>query len=36
VRDIMADGCTRARAAAAETMRDVREVMGLAYKGLSV
>jgi len=36
VRDIMADGCAKARAVAAETMRDVREVMGLAYRGLSV
>ena len=33
VRDIMADGCERARAVAAETMRDVRQAMGLAYQG---
>jgi tryptophanyl-tRNA synthetase len=31
VRNIMADGCDRARKLAQETMRDVREVMGLAY-----
>jgi tryptophanyl-tRNA synthetase len=31
VRSIMADGCDRARKLAQETMRDVREVMGLAY-----
>jgi tryptophanyl-tRNA synthetase len=29
VRDIIDDGCTRARKLASETMRDVREVMGL-------
>jgi tryptophanyl-tRNA synthetase len=33
VRDIMADGCERARTVAAETMRDVRQAMGLAYQG---
>ncbi len=31
VRSIMADGCDRARKLAQETMRDVREVMGLGY-----
>jgi len=31
VRAIVADGCERARKLAEETMRDVREVMGLAY-----
>jgi tryptophanyl-tRNA synthetase len=31
VRDILADGCDRARKLAAETMRDVREAMGLNY-----
>ncbi len=31
VRNIMADGCDRARKLAQETMRDVREVMGLSY-----
>jgi tryptophanyl-tRNA synthetase len=31
LRSIVADGCNRARAAAQETMRDVREAMGLAY-----
>ena len=31
VRNIIADGCDRARKLAAETMRDVREAMGLAY-----
>jgi tryptophanyl-tRNA synthetase len=31
LRSIVADGCDRARAAAQETMRDVREAMGLAY-----
>lgn len=31
VRSIMADGCDRARKLAQETMRDVREVMGLAF-----
>jgi tryptophanyl-tRNA synthetase len=31
VRSIMADGCDRARKLAQETMRDVREVMGLSY-----
>ena len=31
VRNIVADGCERARKLAEETMRDVREVMGLAY-----
>jgi tryptophanyl-tRNA synthetase len=31
VRSIIADGCEKARALAAETMRDVREAMGLNY-----
>jgi len=31
LRSIVADGCDRARKAAQETMRDVREAMGLAY-----
>jgi len=31
LRSIVADGCDRAREAAQETMRDVREAMGLAY-----
>jgi tryptophanyl-tRNA synthetase len=31
VRAIVADGCERARKLAEETMRDVREVMGLVY-----
>ncbi len=31
VRSIVADGCDRARAIAQETMRDVREAMGLGY-----
>jgi len=31
VRNIVADGCERARKLADETMRDVREAMGLAY-----
>ena len=31
VRSIVADGCERARALAADTMRDVRAAMGLAY-----
>ncbi len=31
VRNIVADGCERARELAEETMRDVREVMGLKY-----
>ncbi len=31
VRDIVADGCDRARALAEETMRDVRASMGLSY-----
>jgi len=31
VRSIVADGCERAREMARETMRDVREAMGLAY-----
>lgn len=31
VRNIIADGCTRARQIAGETMRDVREAMGLNY-----
>jgi len=32
VRAIVADGCDKARTLAAETMRDVREVMGLSYR----
>lgn len=32
VRDIIDDGCERARQLAEETMRDVRDVMGLRYK----
>jgi tryptophanyl-tRNA synthetase len=31
VRNIIADGCDRARKLAGETMRDVREAMGLTY-----
>jgi tryptophanyl-tRNA synthetase len=31
VRAIVADGCDKARKLAQETMRDVREVMGLSY-----
>ena len=31
VRNIVADGCERARKLAEETMRDVRAAMGLAY-----
>ncbi len=31
VRNIVADGCEKARKLAAETMRDVREAIGLAY-----
>ena len=31
VKNILADGCDRARALATETMRDVREAMGLSY-----
>ncbi|MGO8754799.1 MAG: tryptophan--tRNA ligase [Gallionellaceae bacterium] len=31
VRNIIADGCEKARKLAGETMRDVREVMGLSY-----
>jgi len=31
VRNIVADGCERARELAEETMRDVREAMGLDY-----
>jgi tryptophanyl-tRNA synthetase len=31
VRNIIADGCEKARRLAAETMRDVREAMGLSY-----
>jgi tryptophanyl-tRNA synthetase len=33
VRDIVFDGCGKARAMAEETMRDVREAMGLGYGG---
>jgi tryptophanyl-tRNA synthetase len=32
LRGIVADGCEKARALAAETMRDVREAMGLGYR----
>jgi tryptophanyl-tRNA synthetase len=32
LREIVADGCARARAAAQETLGDVREAMGLAYR----
>jgi len=31
VRNIIADGCEKARKLASETMRDVREAMGLGY-----
>jgi tryptophanyl-tRNA synthetase len=31
VRNIIADGCEKARELARETMRDVREAMGLSY-----
>jgi tryptophanyl-tRNA synthetase len=31
VKSIIADGCDRARKLALETMRDVREAMGLTY-----
>jgi tryptophanyl-tRNA synthetase len=31
LRDIIEDGCVKARKVAQETMRDVREVMGLNY-----
>jgi tryptophanyl-tRNA synthetase len=31
VRNIVADGCEKAKRLAAETMRDAREAMGLAY-----
>ncbi len=31
VRNIVADGCERARTLAEETMRDVREAIGLDY-----
>jgi tryptophanyl-tRNA synthetase len=31
VRNIIADGCEKARKLASETMRDVREAMGLSY-----
>ena len=31
VRNIIADGCERARKLALETMRDVREAVGLSY-----
>ncbi len=31
VRNIIADGCEKARKLAQETMRDVREAMGLGY-----
>jgi tryptophanyl-tRNA synthetase len=32
VRDVIDEGCNRARALAQETMRDVREAMGLSYR----
>lgn len=32
VKNILADGCDRARRLAAETMREVREAMGIAYR----
>ena len=32
VRNIVADGCERARKLAEETMRDVRAAMGLSYE----
>ncbi len=31
VKNIVADGCEKARKMARETMREVREVMGLSY-----
>jgi len=31
VKNIIADGCDKAKRLAAETMRDVREAMGLSY-----
>jgi tryptophanyl-tRNA synthetase len=31
VKNIVADGCDKAKRLAAETMRDVREAMGLSY-----
>ena len=31
VKNIVADGCDRAKKLATETMRDVREAIGLAY-----
>jgi tryptophanyl-tRNA synthetase len=31
VKNILADGCEKARDTAEETMRDVREAMGLAF-----
>jgi tryptophanyl-tRNA synthetase len=31
VKNILADGCDKARKLATETMREVREAMGLAY-----
>jgi tryptophanyl-tRNA synthetase len=31
VKNILADGCDKARALATETMREVREAMGLSY-----
>jgi tryptophanyl-tRNA synthetase len=31
VKNIIADGCEKAKRLAAETMRDVREAMGLSY-----
>jgi tryptophanyl-tRNA synthetase len=32
VKNIVADGCEKARRLAGETMRDVREAMGLSYE----
>ena len=32
VKNIVADGCEKARRLAGETMRDVREAMGLSYQ----
>jgi tryptophanyl-tRNA synthetase len=32
LREIVADGCQRARTIAQQTMRDVREAMGLEYR----
>jgi len=32
VKNILADGCEKAQACAEETMRDVRDAMGLNYR----